>query len=87
MKRSRLLLVVIVIAVAGLSISLWVGEGPLWRWVMLRRMPLQSEIDGHEVVEGWILIHRWTGERHGRAIGYFEMAMSPERLGGSMVVC
>ena len=31
MKRSRLLLVVILIAVATLVGSLWVDEGPLWR--------------------------------------------------------
>ena len=34
MKRSRLVLVVILVAVAVLCVSLWVGEGPLWRWVM-----------------------------------------------------
>ena len=35
MKRSRLLLVVIIVAVAALLGSMWLGEGPLWRWVML----------------------------------------------------
>ena len=36
MKRSRLVLVVILVAMGVLCVSLWLNEGPLWRMVMLR---------------------------------------------------
>ena len=44
MKRSRLVLVVILMAVAVLFVSLWVGEGPLWRLVTWKRVYVETEI-------------------------------------------
>ena len=64
MKRSRLVLVVILVAVASLVTALWVGEGPLWRWVMLRDSIYEGNSDGHAVV-GHDTIYRFTGELHG----------------------
>ena len=71
-KRGRLLLLIILLAVAALLVSLWVGEGPLWRWVMLRRVPLENTaIEDHDVV-GWLFKHRWSGVVHGRVIGWYD---------------
>ena len=36
MKSPRLLLAIIVVAVTALCVSLWVGEGPLWRVLVVR---------------------------------------------------
>ena len=83
MKRSRLLLVVILVAVAALVGSLWVGEGPLWRMVMLKRVPLPylletgqpsapvGVIADHQ--RGWMKVRRWSDPpvSHGRAIAYW----------------
>ena len=38
MTRPRLLLAVVLSAVVVLCVALWVGEGPLWRIVMLREI-------------------------------------------------
>ena len=67
MNRSRLLLVVIVVAVSALSVSLWVGEGPLWRLVMLERKPVkvfEVRIQRYPV-RGWKTVHRFNGGLHG----------------------
>ena len=40
MKRPRLLLAIILVAITVLCVSLWVGEGPLWRMVMTKRVEL-----------------------------------------------
>ena len=56
MKRSRLVLVVILVAVAALVTSLWVNEGPLWRWVMVVEQPiahLKSDYRGTHLVNRW----------------------------------
>ncbi len=70
MKRSRLVLVVILVAVAVLLGSLWVGEGPLWRLVMLRDSIYEGTRDGHAVV-GHDTIYRFTGELHGDSAAYW----------------
>ena len=82
-KRGRLALVLILTAVAILCTSLWVQEGPLWRWVMLKRVPfetlLPTSFEGHERV-GWVTVKRWSSletERfkqpifHGPAVLYY----------------
>ena len=61
MKRSRLLLVVIVVAVAAFVPALWVNEGPLWRWVMLIEKPYHGNSSGHET-RGAVFRHRWSSE-------------------------
>ena len=72
MNRSRLVLVVILVAVATLLGSLWVGEGPLWRWVMLVEEEWSSSI-GEAEIRGLVSRHRWKGTRHGsRGAWYVE---------------
>ena len=46
MKRSHLVLVGILVAMVVLCVSLWVGEGPLWRWVMTKHEPLDILFSG-----------------------------------------
>ncbi len=66
MKRSRLVLVVILVAVAALCIPLWVNEGPLWRWVMLERVDVETFSSGR----GWMIARRWTNPQiqYGRKV-------------------
>lgn len=68
MKRSQLLLVVILVAVAALVTLLWVGEGPLWRWVMLKRV--HADLGNGQ----WVISFekRWPhhGKRHGPHLNY-----------------
>ncbi len=76
MKRSRLVLVVILVAIAVLGISLWVNEGPLWQWVMTRRGPVEPCLapglqDGH-LATGWATYKRWTNEWHGPAAAFYD---------------
>ncbi len=40
MRRSHLVLAVVLVAVVVLCVSGWVNEGPLWRVVMLEKIPL-----------------------------------------------
>ncbi len=86
MKRSRLALVLILLAVAGLVTSLWVGEGPLWRLVMLKRVPVSKyypfartpSFERHPV-RGWMTVRRWGRDGsssamptpYGNAVGYY----------------
>ena len=44
-KRSRLAVILILAAVVALCVSLWVNEGPLWRWVMLSRHDIVGNFD------------------------------------------
>ena len=76
MNRSRLLLVVILVAVAALAGSLWVGEGPLWRMVMLVEMPYE------DLTRGTMLCHRVTGKLFQADVGGREG--EAYREGGSM---
>ena len=62
MKRSRLVLVVILVAVTALCVSLWVGEGPLWRLVMLKRIYTDRFGADGSPVRGWYIVKRWPGE-------------------------
>ena len=68
MKRSRLLLVVILVAGSALVTALWVNQGPLWRWVMLERKPVKVferiRIQRYPV-RGWKTVHRFKGGLHG----------------------
>ena len=43
MKRPRLLLAIILVSVTVLCVSLWVGEGPLWRSVMTKKVIVESD--------------------------------------------
>ena len=68
LTRPRLALLVIVAAVVLLCISLWVNEGPLWRWVMTKRIPANGIFsddffDGPHPVRGWYIGKRWTDLR------------------------
>ena len=80
MKRSRLVLVVILTLVTVLCISLWIGEGPLWRWVMLEKEafeiggddPLISHhgsLRNHKLI-GWGLQSRWR-DKNLRDVAYY----------------
>ena len=77
-KRGRLLLVLVLVAVTMLCISLWVDEGPLWRWVMTKRVPLTvlgpafNERYGH-AIRGWAAVKRWSDRpfRFGLFVGYY----------------
>ena len=64
MKRSRLLLAIILVAVSALVGSLWIGEGPLWRWVTVKTIPFESEglVVPEETVRGWRKVNRWNAE-------------------------
>ena len=67
------MLVVILVAIAVLCVALWVGEGPLWRWVMLRTVGLTvEEWDGGTIV-GWYAVRRWEpGDvAHGKQVFFF----------------
>ena len=71
MKRGRLVLVIILVAVAALVTALWVNEGPLWRLVMLKRLPLEfSTAEGHKV-RGWGMIKRSDSESYGWSVMWY----------------
>ena len=66
MKRSRLALVVILVAGNVLFVALWVGEGPLWRLVMLKVVPIENPTMN---TRGWATVTRWRdNEFHRRAV-------------------
>ena len=83
MTRPRLLLAIILTAVAVLCISLWVGEGPLWRLIMLKQIPLSTETlrawmptTNSNHIRGWMSVKRWSdppGAPHGRAVVYWTL--------------
>ena len=60
-RRSRIIAIVIALAVVAVCISLyisaWVNEGPMWRWVMTKRIGAVGNI-GHPVT-GWATVRRW----------------------------
>ena len=79
MKRPRLLLAVILLAVITLLAALWVNEGPLWRWVMLEKVMIQSPArylprnsPWTKRVAGFKSINRWTKTEHGRLV-FFDL--------------
>ena len=39
-RRGRFIAVVLFVAVVAVCISLWLTEGPVWRWVMLKQVEL-----------------------------------------------
>ncbi len=69
MRRSHLVLAVILVAVVVLCLSLWVNEGPLWRLVMLKRVDFDSRI-----TRGWETVKRWTDPpvQHGKIVHYYK---------------
>ena len=52
-----MLLAIILLAVAALCISLWVGEGPLWRWVMTE--VVVSLEDSSDLPEEFTEVREW----------------------------
>ncbi len=54
MKKRHLIAAGILVAVVAMPVSLWVNEGPLWRWVMTKRVRL-SEHPQPALVEGTYL--------------------------------
>ena len=66
-RRSRFIAIVIALAVVALCVSLWVNEGPLWRWVMCRKVEWQP--NSSRSMRGWFTAKRWTQPplAHGRA--------------------
>ena len=83
MKRSRVLLVIILVAVAVLCYfvfhSLWVNEGPLWRIVMLKEIdasvfdPVQGFVGAYIPRRGISIVLRWTDppKAHGRTEWFY----------------
>ena len=72
MKRSRLVLALILVAVVVLVVFLWVDEGPLWRWVVLTTVESQgSWLVGdeptlsHFVWQKLSTVRRDSGASHG----------------------
>ena len=66
MTRPRLLLAVILTAVVVLCVflfSMWFNEGPLWKLMMLKRVPLLGVEN-----RGWRTEYRWSGRVHGRLV-------------------
>ena len=61
MKRPKLIAIVLLACIVGVCTS-WVDEGPLWRWVMIRREEVKYRLGGHPV-RGWRRVHRWTGQK------------------------
>ena len=89
MKRPRLLLVVILIAVAVLCVSLWVGEGPLWRWVMLKSIPLTEIPEGLALggaVHGWFVTDRWQRDTPSGPIRFYGLDNLAESVQGKAVI-
>ena len=84
MKQSRLVLVIILVAVAALATSLWVNEGPLWRILCTRIVPIPAShgwrlasLDppisvNPERLRGWMSVERWSEPPvpWGRAVAY-----------------
>ena len=80
MTRSRLLLAIILTAVAVLFVSLWVSEGPLWRISMLEWVEGSREYPhrpyGHVI--------RWgekAGRKHGLWLDYHMNGFLKEKAG------
>ncbi len=87
MRRSHLVLAVILVAVVVvviLLVALWVNEGPLWRWVMLKRVDHEGYhgyfvslviINGHfpPPTRGWKTVKRWTDHPiwYGKMVLYY----------------
>ena len=73
-KRGFLLLTLILLAVAALLVSLWVNQGPLWRWVVLETHVHHSPRDGNAI--RWVTTRsRWSKGKVGCAfrhsVGYY----------------
>ena len=53
-RRATLVLWIVVVAIALVTTSLWLNEGPLWRWVILKRVDEEysDPVTGH-VLRGW----------------------------------
>ena len=73
MKHSRLVLVLILLAVAALLAFLWVGEGPLWRWVKLKKIHFETtDLQGTPILRGWYTAKRWDSNTlYGRRVEYW----------------
>ncbi len=62
-----------VVSVLVVCVSLWVNEGPMWRWVILETRFLQYEV-GEDSIEGYSTWRRWgryAGHKHGHEVHYF----------------
>ncbi len=59
MKKRHLIAAGIVVAVLALVVPLWVGEGPLWRWVMTKEY-IQDYIIGNHPVRSTMRVSRWS---------------------------
>lgn len=73
MKRRHLIAAGIVVAVVTLCVSLWVNEGPLWRWVITKKVRSESLLPEWHNNHGWISVKRWTKHTvfHGRTVLYY----------------
>ncbi len=63
-RRAKLVLLVIAVAFVGLGVWAWVDKGPLYWWVMTRKVYWESESDHGGVpagpLRGWTYMIRWS---------------------------
>ena len=82
MKRSRLVLAIILLAITVLCVSLWDGKVPLSQIVMLKSVPLGDSLPSGgrnriyidvNAVRGWKCVKRWQVPQvvHGPGVGYW----------------
>ena len=74
MIPSHLVLAGVLVAVVVLCVSLWVNKGPLWRLVMLKKIPMHEgqfgSGDGHPS-RGWVMVIRGRKRSQYQCFAYF----------------
>ncbi len=85
--RVRLIALAIVMSAVALVTCLWVNEGPLWRWVMLKTLDYESSFDGF-ASRGEMIHNRWTHYVYGKFVSYYVktgfVSMMDDRRGGQI---
>ena len=61
MKRSKIIVLVLLVCIGGVCVTLWVDEGPLWRVVMLKTVIWEAplELSGGWLTRGFSTTLRW----------------------------
>ena len=71
-KRSYIAIVVILTLAIALCTSLWVNEGPLWRLLITKKIPLELITGNGHPLRGWVtVLRRLSSACYGPEVLYF----------------